>query len=92
MKAYGTIINWDGEVEPIPQPANADKFSLAELQDYVGGNIEFAYAPLVPDDIQVIVDEEGLLKSLQYNATAHRTIGVPLFGTVLLVPKEFLND
>ena len=56
----------DGTIENI-KPANGKSFTLAELQEMVGGLIQ---AVPVFEDKFIIVDEEGRLKNYQHNVIA----------------------
>lgn len=61
-----TLIQTDGE-QTIITPKHGDVFSLSELQEYVGGYIEFLS---LPDGRAMVVNEEGMLKGLPRNDTA----------------------
>ena len=80
------LIDIDGEVTQV-QPKNESKFTLDELQGYVGGYIEvvpqFKFSRKV-----FLVDEEGLLKDLEMNLIASGLISQPLFGNVLVLDVE----
>jgi hypothetical protein len=80
------LIDIDGEVTQV-QPKNESKFTLDELQGYVGGYIEvvpqFKFSRKV-----FLVDEEGLLKGLEMNLIATGLISQPLFGNVLVLDVE----
>lgn len=51
----------------IVQPANGTDFSLDEMQKIVGGNIELVY---LNDTEIMVVNEEGKIDGLEYNAVA----------------------
>lgn len=77
-----TLIHSDGCTETV-KPKNGRYFSLAELQGYVDGYIELTR---VNDGRAMIVNEEGKLHGLPYNATAtkmHR-YDDPIVGDVLV--------
>ena len=63
--------------------------SLQEAQDIVGGNVE-----LVIDDgsMQMLVNEEGLLKNLPLNKEASLMAGRPLVGPALVLKGDALWD
>ncbi len=66
------------------------KFSLAELQELVGGYIERAPAEVVDPEGNVcdmIVNEEGLLIGLLPNTKASRLTGIYLVGNAVLLKK-----
>jgi hypothetical protein len=65
-------------------PRNGKKFSLPELQSYVGGYIE-----LVPCSESVAYsNEEGRLLRLGFNAGASAAFSQVLVGDVIQVSKE----
>tara|TARA_R110000765_G_C18443949_1_gene547451 strand:+ start:239 stop:460 length:222 start_codon:yes stop_codon:yes gene_type:complete len=63
--------------------------SLQEAQAIVGGNVE-----LVIDDgsMQMLVNEEGLLKNLPLNKEASLMAGRPLVGPALVLKGDALWD
>jgi hypothetical protein len=66
MKAQ--LIKPDGEVVEV-EPKNGTDFQLDELNGFVEGYIEIIRPHTRPDDIMVI-NEEGKLKGLEWNAVA----------------------
>lgn len=64
------LIKSDGEKISIT-PENGDYFTLKELQNHVGGYIEML---LTNDNKTMIVNEEGILKSLDVNSEASKLI------------------
>ena len=68
---------------------NNKVFTLQELQNAVGGSIQFA--PTKLKNNLVIVNEEGLIKGLYSNKLAAKIIGVKFVGNVLLCPKELIK-
>ena len=62
-------------------PKNGTDFSLKELQGAVGGFIEIVH---LGNDKLLVVDEEGLLKSLRINAKASILARRPIVGTAVL--------
>lgn len=81
MKAL--ILSPEGTVEKaILEPV--DGSYLEPLQELVGGLIEFA--PTFDPEIEMVVNEEGLLIGLPVNLQASLTSGRPIVGTAVLVP------
>lgn len=76
----------------IIKPENRKKFSLKELQNYVGGYIQVV--PLIqPEwkDFVVLANEEGMLLDLPLNPLSYITnffLGHKLFGNVLIIHKS----
>ena len=58
--------------------------SLEQAQAIIGGWVEMIYV----GDMQVLVDEEGLLKQLPINEKASDMFGRPLYGPVLVLENE----
>ena len=77
------LIKSDGNVTD-----NFTADTLKEKQDAVGGYIEIVYP-------NAIVNEEGLLKNLPYNAKASEIAGRHIVGDVICLDREdyhkFLN-
>jgi len=83
------LIKIDGSTEEIT-PENGDKFSLKEMQKYVGGLIETV--PLFQENgSHMFVNEEGLLQNLTYNATASMMAGQPLVGPAIVVDRSHMS-
>ena len=79
------ILHPDGTHE-IVHPKEGKRFSLTELQGYVGGLIE-----LVPqkEDYDVVVNEEGLCQNLKYNEQGSAlAAGHHLVGDVIILEGE----
>ena len=81
-----TLIKASGELETIT-PENGDRFTLEELQKYVGGYIEHIQ---LPHRELLVVNEEGLLLGLPFNAQASMIFGRPLVGDVVYGPAKLL--
>jgi hypothetical protein len=62
-----TLIHTDGTEETI-HPADGERFSLSELQRYVGGHIELV--GIVPDPRMMFVNEDGWRLGLELNRAA----------------------
>lgn len=62
-------------------PENGTNFSLKELQGAVGGLIEIV--PLENNKL-LVVDEEGLFKSLRMNTKASILARRPIVGSVVI--------
>lgn len=70
-----------------PEDVRLEEPSLAEMQEYVGGYIEYApltyfYTPYIEE---VIVNEEGMIINLPLNqaAMAYLRSTIPLYGNVI---------
>lgn len=83
---------WAKFLKIIKPEGMAQRFSLKELQDYVGGYIQVV--PLIqPEwkDFVVLVNEEGMLLDLPLNPLSYITnffLGHKLFGNVLIIHKS----
>ena len=90
----GWDITPDGERVDMPAPANADgTFSLEQLQFAVNGLIEeitLAGGKLIPGKV-MLVDEEGVLKQLPFNATATVLCGRPIVGNLAIINQEAMQ-
>jgi hypothetical protein len=79
----GTLYRATGAVEEV-RPANGKRFSLRELQAFVGGYIE-----LVPCAAPIAYcNEEGRLHNLPLNRLASIEFGQSLVGDVIQVRRE----
>jgi hypothetical protein len=58
--------------------------SLEQAQSIIGGWVEMIHV----GDVQVLVDEEGLIKQLPINDKASDMFGRPLYGPVLVLENE----
>ena len=58
----------DGKQETVT-PANSKKFTLKEMQGYVGGDIQMIQVPM---EGRLIMNEEGRLKGLSLNEEGTR--------------------
>lgn len=81
------LLQTDGIVQEV-QPKNGETFSLKELQEFVGGYIELV---TLPDDLVLVVNEEGLLHNLPYNGLAKLMFQRDLVGNILVCPRTMLN-
>lgn len=84
-----TLIKTDGTITEV-KPANGNKFTLKEQQDYVHGYIEYHHSHK-DASITVVMDEEGLLKGYQPNPKASEMIGYSVVGDVLLVKSNEIS-
>lgn len=66
-------------------PKNGKKFSLEEMQKYVGGYIEFAG---VYDGHRIYVNEEGLLKKLPINVIGTKMLQKIIVGDILVIHPD----
>ena len=81
------IINASGnETEVIPK--NGTNFELDELQEAIGGYIELVS---LTGGKLLIVDEEGLLKSLPINTKASMLARKPIVGTAIVCKDNQLK-
>ena len=86
---------WNMFLRIIEPEGMAQRFSLKELQDYVGGYIQVV--PLIDSqaeewkDFVVLVNEEGMLLNLPLNPLSYIGsffLGHKLFGNVLIIHKS----
>lgn len=82
IKATGEII----EVKP-KSTAKKPKFTLDELQHYVGGYIERVEIDIERKRMDMICNEEGQLKGLPVNYGACRLTGMLIVGDVVVVAR-----
>jgi hypothetical protein len=93
MKEIGTLYRVNGEVLEV-RPFDGKKFTLAELQSYVGGWIELVPGTAKAGHPATYCNEEGRLINLRVNQKASRIFlrgnwaGDFLFGDVIEVRKE----
>jgi len=97
--ALARLIKETGVTEEV-SPKNGKKFTLEELQKYVGGLIEFVQ---LNDKYNLIINEEGKINNkCMPNSKATKVMMQAfgwgdemkdiVFGDVLLVRNELLND
>jgi len=65
-----------------------EKPTLEQAQAIIGGWIEM----ITVGDMQIIFDEEGLIKQLPINEKASEMFGRPLYGPVLILENEARLD
>ncbi len=81
-----TLFPVDGSAVREVFPANGSKFTLEELQGYVGGLIEAVYTR---NGQLMYVNEEGLFtESPVVNGVATALCGTPLVGPAILLTAE----
>lgn len=61
-----------------------EKPTLEQAQAIIGGWIEM----ITVGDMQILCDEEGLIKQLPINEKASEMFGRPLYGPVLILENE----
>ena len=87
----GTIYKADGTTERI-KPANGGSFALPELQRAVGGFIEHVRMAPGNGHAIMLINEEGKLRGLPYNALASALIDPDLseyvVGDALIITSE----
>lgn len=74
------LIKTDGSVVE-----DYDVSSLEKLQEAVGGYIEIV---TIDREMCLIVNEEGLLMGLSYNAWASQMLGRPIVGDVIYMRRN----
>lgn len=62
----------------------SEKPTLETAQEIIGGYIEMIQV----GDMQVLMDEEGLIKQLPINERASEMFGRPIYGPVLILENE----
>jgi hypothetical protein len=70
--------------QPKPWAFTGPRPTLEEMQQAVGGNIEFVRLGCVV----MVCNEEGQLLELPWNRLASSIVGRPIVGTVLLIDSE----
>ena len=58
--------------------------TLEEAQKIVGGYVEMVRSPTNPD-IQILVNEEGLLRGLPFNESATEACGTGIVGPAIIL-------
>mgnify|MGYP003656708642 FL=1 len=61
--------------------------TLAAAQEMVGGMVEMVRSPTNPD-IQILVNEEGLLKGLPFNEEATELCGTGIVGNAVILKGD----
>ena len=88
MKDYALLLKPEGPVKKLYPKGKY--FTLKELQDAVGGNIEIYPYPYYEDFI--IVNEDAVALDLQYNINAVDILGIEVLGNVLIVPRAIFEE
>lgn len=71
-------------------PANGTDFTLEELYKAIGCDcIELVHT--FNSDLELIVDEEGMLKDLEFNSCASYFAGQPIVGNAVLLKRGMLR-
>lgn len=84
-----TLIKADGTLKVVhPKAGIGKKFTLEEMQGYVGGYIELIYPS---NGIIGVVNEEGRIKNLKPNERASLATGYALVGDVLICDDSEIN-
>jgi Domain of unknown function (DUF3846) len=84
MKQIGTLYRAEGGIETVT-PHDGKKFTLTELQGFVGGLIELVPGTGRRGNPQTFCNEEGLLKHLPYNGRATQQFKCHLLGDVIQI-------
>jgi len=77
-----------GKFAPYTVEVDEEGDVLAQLQGLVGGHIEVVQPhgiPRIMNKVVLVVDEEGVLKDLPFNALAADMAGQPIVGTALVL-------
>lgn len=83
-----TIIDPSGSVVEATPPHGAMKWAFSDFQSLVGGYVEVVRL----DRTKVaLVNEEGLLIGLPPNPAASAVLGIPVVGTVVIVPATAIR-
>jgi uncharacterized protein DUF3846 len=87
MREIGTLWRASGKISQV-FPHDGKKFTLEELQGFVGGHIE-----KVPNTARrgkpiAYCNEDGRLKDLPFNPSASTIFGIILVGDVIQVQRE----
>ncbi len=61
--------------------------TLSEAQELVGGLVELVRSPTDPE-IQILVNEEGLLRGLPFNEEASRLCDTGIVGDAVILKGE----
>jgi hypothetical protein len=67
--------------------AKAERPTLEEAQEFVGGYVQLFESRIYPKT-QLLVDEDGLCKSLPINPIASRIAGTFIVGPALILSGE----
>jgi hypothetical protein len=90
IKAKGIKVTTDGTSEEVTFQSNF--VNLKEMQEIVGGHIEFVY---LPNNIILVVNEEGKLNNLPVNEIVtsfyYPIIKDVIVGNVLLIDSKYLS-
>jgi hypothetical protein len=80
--------------QAFPLPVDGHRFSLQELQGFVGGSIEYIKVPKQFDPgkkLIMVVNESGRLRRLPVNHNASFIVGTMVVGDVLVCEKKMLK-
>jgi hypothetical protein len=83
MAQIGEILWCDG-IKTVIRPKNGKKFSLDELQTYVGGYIEIVALKPGNGHATMYINEEGKLKGLPYNPQATKIAVIDDYGDFIV--------
>lgn len=86
MRTEVATLIWPNGVESVVRPADKRKFTLAELQAFVGGDIERVALRPGNGHATMYVNEEGKIKGLSRNRKATRLAlaGTPEYGDTIV--------
>jgi hypothetical protein len=85
---YAVYIKASGEISNVA-PKDGNKFTLEELQNYVGGYMEMI---TTKDGKKMIMNEEGRINKLKINPQASiLTNGLTVVGDVIVCDERLLQ-
>ena len=83
-----TIIDPTGTVVEATPPHGAVKWAFSDFQSLVGGYVEVVR---LPGGKVALVNEDGLSLGLPPNHAASAVLGIPVVGTVVVVPAKAIR-
>lgn len=87
------VLDPDGSVR-VTLPKNGSEYSLEELQQHVGGNIEIHHIPLTNNQWIAVLNEEGKIQNppLPTNAMATKLLELDVIvGRILVCPMTMAS-
>ena len=82
----------DSSLNDLMFPPVSHKPSLEELQDIVGGYVEWMPSAYLPSNIRsAMMNEEGGLRGLLVNRVASELFGIIIQGDVIVEVSESIN-
>lgn len=90
MSSY-TVFQTNGKEQVHKLPEGVKILSLDVIQKHIGGYFEIVDIPKHPNKL-ALVDEEGMLKKLPFNARPSMITGRELVGPVIICPSSMMDD